>query len=56
MPNVASVDELRQMLNPTNVPDFEAVARAAEASLDNAATLEALARSAKEAQVVELRP
>ena len=36
--------------------DFEAVARAAEASLDNAATLEALARSAKEAQVVELRP
>ena len=36
--------------------DFEAVARAAEASLDNAATLEALARSAKEARVVELRP
>ena len=27
LPNVASVDELRQMLNPTNVPDFEAVAR-----------------------------
>ena len=27
LPNVASVEELRQMLNPTNVPDFEAVAR-----------------------------
>ena len=27
LPNVASVDELRQMLNPSNVPDFEAVAR-----------------------------
>ena len=27
LPNVASVEELRQMLNKTNVPDFEAVAR-----------------------------
>ena len=27
LPNVASVEELREMLNPTNVPDYEAVAR-----------------------------
>ena len=27
LPNVASVEELRQMINPTSVPDFEAVAR-----------------------------
>jgi len=27
MPTAASVEELRQLLNPTNVPDFEAVAR-----------------------------
>ena len=27
LPNVAGIDELRQMLNKTNVPDFEAVAR-----------------------------
>ena len=27
LPNVAGVEELRQLLNPTNVPDFEAVAR-----------------------------
>src|SRR6202049_1242765 len=27
LPNVASMDELRGMLNPTNVPDYEAVAR-----------------------------
>jgi signal recognition particle receptor subunit beta len=26
MPNVAPVDELRRVLNPGNVPDFEAVA------------------------------
>jgi predicted dehydrogenase len=34
--------------------DFAAVARAAQASLDNAATLEALGRSAREGQVVEV--
>ncbi len=27
LPNVAGMDELRQMLNKANVPDFEAVAR-----------------------------
>jgi mutual gliding-motility protein MglA len=26
LPNVASVEQLRELLNPTNVPDFEAVA------------------------------
>jgi predicted dehydrogenase len=35
--------------------DFDAIARAAEASLDNAATLEALAQSARERRAVELR-
>jgi hypothetical protein len=35
--------------------DFAAVRRAAQASLDNAATLEALARSARSGQAVDLR-
>ncbi len=30
LPNVATVEELRQMLNPTNVPEFEAKARVGE--------------------------
>ena len=34
--------------------DFTAIARAAQASLDNAATLEALARSARLGQAVDL--
>jgi len=34
--------------------DFDAIARAAEASVDNAATLEALARSAREGRAIEL--
>ena len=41
LPNVASVDELRQMLNPTNVPDFEAVARTGVGVFD---TLKAVAK------------
>lgn len=34
--------------------DFAAIARAAEASLDNAATLEAIARSAKLGQALDV--
>ena len=41
LPNVASTDELRQMLNPTNVPDFEAVARTGVGVFD---TLKAVAK------------
>jgi mutual gliding-motility protein MglA len=41
LPNVASVEELRQMLNPTNVPDFEAVARTGVGVFD---TLKAVAK------------
>src|ERR1700737_3098890 len=41
LPNVASVEELRQMLNPTNVPDFEAVARTGVGVFD---TLKAAAK------------
>ena len=41
LPNVASLEELRQMLNPTNVPDFEAVARTGVGVFD---TLKAVAK------------
>lgn len=41
LPNVASVEELREMLNPTNVPDFEAVARTGTGVFD---TLKAVAK------------
>ena len=41
LPNVASVEELRQMINPTNVPDFEAVARTGVGVFD---TLKAVAK------------
>ena len=41
LPNVASMEELRQMLNPTNVPEFEAVARTGVGVFD---TLKAVAK------------
>jgi len=41
LPNVAELEELRQMLNPTNVPDFEAVARTGVGVFD---TLKAVAK------------
>jgi signal recognition particle receptor subunit beta len=41
LPNVASVEELRQMINPTSVPDFEAVARTGVGVFD---TLKAVAK------------
>ena len=41
LPNVASMEELREMLNPTNVPDFEAVARTGVGVFD---TLKAVAK------------
>ena len=41
LPNVASVDELRGMLNPTNVPDFEGVASTGVGVFD---TLKAVAK------------
>jgi signal recognition particle receptor subunit beta len=41
LPNVASVEELREMLNPTNVPDYEAVARTGVGVFD---TLKAVAK------------
>ena len=40
-PNVAAVEELRQLLNPTTVPDFEAVARTGVGVFD---TLKAVAK------------
>jgi signal recognition particle receptor subunit beta len=41
LPEVASVDELKQLLNPTNVPEFEAVARTGVGVFD---TLKAVAK------------
>ena len=41
LPNVAGMDELRQMLNKANVPDFEAVARTGVGVFD---TLKAVAK------------
>ena len=41
LPNVAGTDELRQMLNKMNVPDFEAVARTGVGVFD---TLKAVAK------------
>ncbi len=41
LPNVASIEELRQMLNPTNVPEFEACARTGEGVFE---TLKAVAK------------
>lgn len=41
MPAIAPVEELRQMLNPTNVPDFEAVAVTGEGVVE---TLRAIGR------------
>jgi hypothetical protein len=41
LPNVADLEELRQMINPTNVPDFEAVARTGVGVFD---TLKAVAK------------
>ena len=42
LPNVASLEELRQMVNPTNVPEFEAVARTGVGVFD---TLKAVAKA-----------
>ena len=41
LPNAAPVEELRQLLNPTNVPDYNAVASTGEGVFD---TLKALAK------------
>jgi signal recognition particle receptor subunit beta len=41
LPEVASVEELRQLLNPTNVPEYEAVARTGVGVFD---TLKAVAK------------
>jgi signal recognition particle receptor subunit beta len=41
LPNVASLDELRQLLNPTSQPEFEAVARTGVGVFD---TLKATAK------------
>lgn len=41
LPDIASVDELRSLLNPTNVPDFEAVAQTGVGVFD---TLKAVAK------------
>ena len=41
LPNVAASDELRQLLNTTNVPDFDAVARTGVGVFD---TLKAVAK------------
>ncbi len=41
MPNVAPVEELRALLNPTNVPDFEATAHTGEGVFE---TLKAVAK------------
>jgi signal recognition particle receptor subunit beta len=41
LPNVASAEELRQLLNKTNVPDFDAVARTGVGVFD---TLKAVAK------------
>jgi len=41
MPNAAPLDELKKLINPTNVPDFEAVAVTGEGVFD---TLKAVAK------------
>jgi hypothetical protein len=41
LPNVASVEELRTLLNPANVPDFEAVSTTGQGVFD---TLKAIAK------------
>ena len=41
LPEIASVEELRQMVNPTSVPDFEGVARTGVGVFD---TLKAVAK------------
>jgi hypothetical protein len=41
MPNIAEVSELREMLNPNNVPDFEACARSGQGVWE---TLKAVAK------------
>src|SRR5437764_11040534 len=41
LPNIAAIEELRSMLNPTNIPEFEAVARTGVGVFD---TLKALAK------------
>lgn len=41
MPSVAPVDELRSLLNPTNVPDFEGIATSGEGVFE---TLKAIAK------------
>jgi hypothetical protein len=41
LPNVAAVDEMRALLNPTNVPDFEAVSTTGQGVFD---TLKAIAK------------
>ena len=41
LPEIASVEELRQLLNPTGVPDFEGVARTGVGVFD---TLKAVAK------------
>ena len=41
LPNVVDVEELRHLLNPTGVPDFEAVARSGEGVFD---TLKAVSK------------
>jgi len=41
LPEIATVEELREMLNPTNVPDFEGVARTGVGVFD---TLKAVAK------------
>jgi signal recognition particle receptor subunit beta len=41
LPEVASVEELKQLLNPTNQPEFEAVARTGVGVFD---TLKAVAK------------
>ena len=48
LPNVAATDELRQMLNKTNVPDFEAVARTGVGVFDTLKAGEARADRAEE--------
>jgi signal recognition particle receptor subunit beta len=41
LPNIASIEELRSMLNLTNIPEFEAVARTGVGVFD---TLKSLAK------------
>jgi hypothetical protein len=41
LPEIATVEELRELLNPTNVPDFEGVARTGVGVFD---TLKAVAK------------